>query len=209
MNSPWIDISYPIVNGIPQWPGDPPIKMSPHLKIGPDCFANVTKLEWLSHFMTHVDAPLHFIADGMAVDDLSLENWSGNAIVVEVDGDCIEERHVPEECEGLCILFKTRNGDLWQHRVFREDYVYVSGPAARLLALRKAKLVGVDYLSVDQYGNLEFPAHYAILGAGIPILEGIDLRSIMPGAYELVAFPLKISGCDGSPVRAALRSNPV
>jgi len=206
MSAPWIDISYPIVNGVPQWPGDPPIRMSRLKEIGPDSLAQVTKLEWLSHFMTHVDAPAHFIAGGASIDELGLDHWSGDAVVVEVDGDLIEERHVPNQCEGLCVLFKTRNFELFQYSSFQENYVYVSGPAARLLAARKAKLVGVDYMSVDRYGDDQVPAHYALLGAGITILENIDLRTIAPGNYELVAFPLKIVDCDGSPVRAALRS---
>ena len=205
MAEPWIDISYTIEHGVPQWPGDPPIRMTQHLQIGPDCPVNVTKFEWVSHFMTHVDAPLHFIETGAAIDSLPLDHWSGDAVVDEVDGDVIEERHVPEDCAGLCVLFKSRNGELWPAGEFRADYVYVSPAAAKLLAARGAKLVGVDYMSVDPYGNLEFPAHYALLGNGVVILEGIDLRSIESGNYELVALPLKIRGCDGSPVRAALR----
>jgi arylformamidase len=205
MASPWIDISYPIENGIPQWPGDPPIGISRLCEVGPTSVAQVSKLDLVSHFMTHVDAPAHFIKDGVGVDALGLDHWSGDAVVVEVDGDVIEERHVPENCEGLCILFKTRNGDLWKHPTFQENYVYISGPAAQALARRGTKLVGVDYMSVDQFGTGEFPAHYAILGNGITILEAIDLRNVAPGNYELVAFPLKIVGCDGSPVRAAIR----
>jgi arylformamidase len=103
-------------------------------------------------------------------------------------------------------LFKSSNGDIWEPGVFRTDYVYISGRAARLLAARGAKLVGVDYMTVDKWADPEFPSHYALLGSGVVILEGLDLRHIAPGEYELVAFPLKIVGCDGSPVRAALRS---
>lgn len=206
MPSPWLDISYPIENGIPQWPGVPPVRMTRLSEVGYESIAQVTKLDWVSHFMTHVDAPAHFIAGGVGVDALGLDHWSGDAVVVEVDGDVIEERHVPEDCHDLCVLFKTRNGDLWQHPTFLEDYVYISEAAAIALAKRRAKLVGVDYLSVDQWGNPEHPAHYNLLGAGVTILEAIDLRSIAPGNYELVAFPLKIVGCDGSPVRAALRA---
>jgi arylformamidase len=207
MANPWIDISYPIENGIPQWPGDPPVRITPLSDIGPRSVARVSKLDFVSHFMTHVDAPAHFIEDGKTIDQVGLEFWSGDAVVVEVDGDLIEERHVPEDCRNLCVLFKTRNGELWESPTFREDFVYVSGEAGRALAARGAKLVGVDYMSVDKYGSTDFAAHYAILGAGITILEAIDLRAVAPGKYELVAFPLKIVGCDGSPVRAALRAS--
>ena len=205
MPGPWIDISYTIYNGCPQWPLDHKLKMSRYAEIGPDSAAQITRLDWISHFMTHVDAPAHFIAGGKGVADFSLDHWSGEAIVVAVDGDAIEERHIPEICQGLCILFKTRNAELWKSSEFREDYVYVSGPAARLLAARGAKLVGVDYMSIDQYTNKETPAHYSLLGADIVLLEAINLSEIEPGRYELVAFPLKIDDCDGSPVRAALR----
>jgi len=205
MANPWIDISYPIENGIPQWPGDLPIRISRICEIGPNSFAQVSKLDFVSHFMTHVDSPRHFIADGETIEAVSLDRWSGDAVVVAVDGDSIEERHIPSNCAGLCVLFKTRNWELFQHRTFQENYVCLTGQAAQALADRGAKLVGVDYMSVDPYSKSEFPAHYALLGNGITILESVDLRHIEPGEYELVAFPLKIVGCDGSPVRAALR----
>lgn len=205
MANPWLDISYSIENGVPQWPGDPSLRMSRLHEIGPDSPAQVTKLDWISHFMTHVDAPAHFIPGGASVDELSLDRWSGDALVVEIAGDVIDAQHIPNDCQDLCVLFKTRNGDLWRRRQFQENYVYITGPAAKLLVERGTKLVGVDYLSVDKYGAPGTPAHYAILGAGLTILEGIDLRNIEPGPYELVAFPLKIVDCDGSPVRAALR----
>jgi len=179
--------------------------MSRVFEIGPDSVAQVTKLDWVSHFMTHVDAPAHFIKGGPTVDSLCLDRWSGDAIVVEVVGDVIELDHIPEACEGLCVLFKTRNWELWLSQTFQENYVYISEKAAQALVSRGAKLVGVDYLSVDKFGSTDFPSHYALLGNGVTILEGIDLRNIEPGEYELVAFPLKIVDCDGSPVRAALR----
>ncbi len=205
MPGPWIDISYPITNGCPQWPLDHKLQMTRFAEIGPGSVAQITKLDWVSHFMTHVDAPAHFIAGGAGVADFALERWSGEAVVVEVTGDVIEVQHIPADCEDKCVLFKTRNADLWKSNHFRTDYVYISGAAARLLAERKAKLVGVDYMTVDEWGTTEYPAHYALLGAGILILEGIDLSNIESGTYELVAFPLKITDCDGSPVRAALR----
>ncbi len=206
MAHPWIDISYPIENGIPQWPGDPPIQISRLSEIGPNSVAQVSRLDFVSHFMTHVDAPAHFIKDGETIEKVALDRWSGDAVVVEVEGDSIDEQHVPLDCQGLCVLFKTRNGDLWQHRTFQENFVYISESGGKALAARGAKLVGVDYMSVDRFGTPDFPAHYAILGNGITILEAVDLRHIAPGNYELVAFPLNIVGCDGSPVRAALRA---
>lgn len=205
MANPWIDISYAIENGVPQWPGDPPIRISRLHEIGHDSVAQVTKLDFLSHFVTHVDAPAHFIAGGLGVDELGLDRWSGEAVVVEVDGDVIEERHVPENCRGSCVLFKTHNGRLWEFDSFQENYVYVSPGAAERLVEQGAKLVGVNYMSVDPYPSETYAAHYALLGAGIVILENVNLRAIQPGWYELAAFPLKIIGCDGSPVRAALR----
>lgn len=205
MANPWIDISYPIENGVPQWPGDTPICIRRICDIGPDSVVQITKLDLLSHFMTHVDAPRHFIAGGETVDTVSLDRWSGDAIVVAVEEDRIEEWHIPNNCAGLCVLFKTRNWELFTHRDFQENYVCLTPEAAQTLVDRGTKLVGVDYMSVDPYSKEAFPAHYTLLGNGITILESVDLRHVEPGEYELVAFPLKIVDCDGSPVRAALR----
>ncbi|MDR3689851.1 MAG: cyclase family protein [Fimbriimonas sp.] len=205
MPNPWIDISLAIEEGIPQWPGDEAIQMSRICEVGRESIVQITKLDWISHMSTHMDAPAHFIEGGAGIDSIPLTTVSGDAIVVEVEGESIMLADIPSDCRGLCMLFKTLNGALCDVPRFSPNYVYFEADAAEALVDRGAKLVGIDYLSVDQWGTSTYPCHYILLGAGIPILEGLDLRHVEPGHYELVAFPLRIVGCDGSPARAAIR----
>ena len=104
-------------------------------------------------------------------------------------------------------LFKTANSKLWAARDdFYEDFVFLTPVAAKFLVQMGVKLVGVDYLSVEAYHAQGGPAHVALLGAGVVILEGLNLADVPPGDYELIALPLKIAGADGAPGRAILRT---
>ena len=106
------------------------------------------------------------------------------------------------------LLLKTRNSALLKEPLFRPDFTYLSGEAAKYLAAFPVRLVGIDYLSIDPYGTDGFPAHQALLGWGIAIVEGLDLTEISEGWYELVCLPMKLMGVDGAPVRAVLRTTP-
>ncbi|AIE86369.1 cyclase family protein [Fimbriimonas ginsengisoli] len=201
-----IDISRTITAESVVYPGDPRLEMSPFLSIGEESPCNVTRLGWITHFLTHVDPPLHFVAGGLSVAEMSLDSFCGQAVVVHAHGAVIEPADLPmaEEIRGRCILFRTSNSDRWDPRTFIEDHVYVAHETALSLVEMGAKLVGIDYLSPDRFGDEEYPVHRTLLGAGIPILEGIDLLQVAPGRYSLFALPLKIAEGDGSPVRAIL-----
>jgi arylformamidase len=202
------DISIPVNNATVTWPSDPELHLHPVLRMADGAIANLTKLETCVHVGTHFDAPWHFIADGARSDEVPLEAFLGPVFVAEIgDGPAIERAHLERlplaDVERL--LFKTRNSALLKEPVFRPDFTYLSGDAARYLAEFPIKLVGIDYLSIDQYGTDSFPAHKALLGRGIAIVEGIDLSQIDEGQYELVCLPMKLTGVDGAPVRAVLR----
>jgi arylformamidase len=202
-----IDISRPIASGGLVYPGDPPLEVERLCTAGKDAPCTITSLGgWTTHFLTHVDAPLHFVAGGATLDDTPLERFAGEALVVEVEGDAVLPEHLPqgEDLWGVAVLFKTRNSRIDDWTVFREDHVYVSAAAAARAVERRVNLVGIDYLSVDRHGDEAYPAHHTLLGNGVLILEGIDLAGVAPGRYTLVALPLRIAGADGSPVRAAL-----
>ncbi len=209
------DISVPITPGeTPVYPGDPGIEVSSWAAIARGDAANVTSLCFGAHTGTHLDAPAHFIEGAPGVTSLSLEALTGEAVVVEVAGDvsAIEESHV-EGIEGGSVervLFKTRNSAFWADARgrFREDFTYVAPGAARALVSRGVRLVGIDYLSVEKFGSKDFETHLTLLSKGVVILEGLDLRAVAPGRYELLCLPLKIaSGSgDGAPARAVLRS---
>jgi arylformamidase len=204
------DISVPIREKMPTWPTDPGVKVRLAMSMTRGDPANVSSLAMGAHTGTHFDAPYHFIQGGQTVDQLALEVLIGTCRVFEIPTeDEIDVTHL----RGLRLkgvtraLFKTANSKLWATRDdFYEDFVYLTPPAAKFLVEMGLRLVGVDYLSVEGYHAQGGPAHLALLGAGVVILEGLNLADVSPGDYELIALPLKIAGADGAPGRAILRS---
>ena len=203
------DISLPVSESLIVWPGDPAIHITQpsHLDRG-DPYT-VSRLDLGAHTGTHVDAPAHFVPGGAGVDRLDLDLLVGPALVVHVPEATVL---TPEVLEGLSIppgtgrlLFRTRNSDLWAagEEGFREDYVAFNDAGARWLIARGVRLVGIDYLSISTYTDL-IPPHQNLLGAGVIIVEGLDLSGIEPGLYRLVCLPLKLVDGDGAPARAIL-----
>ena len=198
----------------PTYPGDPGIEIESWAAIGRGDGANVTMLHFGAHTATHVDAPAHFIEGAPGVNDLALETLIGQARVVEIREDvrAIDADHIAA-CElgrATRVLFKTRNSAFWENPqgVFREDFTYIAPDAARALVRRGVRLVGIDYLSVERFKSEGFETHKTLLAHGVVIVEGLDLRAVSPGIYELICLPLKIVGGsgDGAPARAVLRS---
>mgnify|MGYP001770798010 CR=1 FL=1 len=204
------DISLPIDQRTPIYPGDPAIQIEAHASIDRGDVANVTALRFGAHTGTHVDAPAHFIASGAGVCALSLEAMIGCARVIEIpaDAQAVLPEHLTEIGESVRVLFKTRNSSLWTQSVgsFRTDYVYLSSEAARVLVQRGVRLVGIDYLSVERYGAGDFSTHLTLLANGVVIVEGLDLSAVAPGTYDLICLPLRIAGGagDGAPARVVL-----
>ena len=204
----FIDVTVPLSAELPTFPGDPPFAIdATHTKGGGDSY-NVSRLSLGTHAGTHVDAPLHFIEGGAAVDELALEILIGKVRVVDLMGKDSVERADLEALdlrEDLRVLIKTRNSGLLRQKAFQEDYVWLAPDAATYLAQVGIKLVGFDYLSIEKLGSRDYAAHVALLEAGVVIVEGLDLSEIEPGEYDMVCLPLRISGADGSPARVVLR----
>jgi arylformamidase len=145
---------------------------------------------------------------------LPIDSLLGAAEVIEVAHhiDVIDKRFVTANCVSRSqrVLFKTRNSLFWgdTERGFHEDYVYIDPDAARWLVESEVKLVGIDYLSVEKFDSDSFPTHLAFLSRGVVIVEGLDLRAVPAGRYELLCLPLKIAGGsgDGAPARVILRT---
>jgi arylformamidase len=193
-----IDVSVPIRAGMVIYPGDPDVRLQRVESIAGGDPANVSKLEFGVHSGTHVDAPLHFIDGGAGAQELPLEVLVGPCEVVTVEQlDAAALESIPEGVER--VLFKTPNSELWAQDSFAETFVRLDGAAAEALVERGVKLVGVDYLSVGDH-----PAHLALLSAGVVPLEGLDLRGVEAGPYELYCLPLRLVGSDGAPARAIL-----
>lgn len=205
------DVTIPVSERIPIYKGDPDVKIETFMSLAAGDPANVSQLCCGVHTGTHVDAPNHFIDGTRRVDELDLEKLVGPCRVVEVERmvTAIESYHLPE-LNGLeRVLFKTRNSLFWNEpeRGFRTDFTYITPEAARMLAEGGVKLVGIDYLSVEKFGSEDHAVHRTLLENEIVILEGLDLRDVPPGDYELICLPLKYIGGkgDGAPARAILR----
>jgi len=207
--SPWIDISVPVQAGMVHWPGDPEVKIHRVKSIEAGSSANLTHLDMGAHTGTHMDAPLHFLRDGEAMEKAPLDVLIGPCRVLQIhDPDVIrpEELRLYNLKKGERILFKTRNSDVcWSNRDFMTDFVHIGRDAAQYIADSGVRLVGVDYLSVGGYKKDGAETHRILLGARIWLVEGLNLSEIEPGKYDLICLPLKLVGSDGAPARAVLR----
>lgn len=208
------DVSVPLSGATPTYPADPGIEIKPWKALANGDVANVSLINFGLHSGTHVDAPAHFIEGGTKVDALSLQSLVGEAEVVEVAEHIkvIDENFIRANCirGSQRILFKTRNSSFWNHpeEGFRVDYTYVDAPAARQLVNSGVKLVGIDYLSIERFAPEKYETHHILLSQNVVILEGLDLRKVPAGLYELICLPLKIAGGngDGAPARTILRT---
>jgi arylformamidase len=209
MAKKWIDISVIIKPGMAHWPDNPEIRVDRMLDMEKGDVCNVSVLSMGSHTGTHMDAPLHFIRGARSLDKMPLDATIGPARVIEIKdkesikvGELENQRIKP----GERILFKTINSKKsWKTDNFDEDFVYISREAAAFLAKAKVMTVGIDYLSVGGFRKDGIETHHALLGAGIWIIEGLNLSKIKPGRYELNCLPLKVLNSDGAPARALLR----
>lgn len=206
------DITVPISTALPVYPGDPRIQLEQVMSLDRGDIANVSRLACSTHAGTHVDPPSHFIAGATPLDQLPLDTLIGPARVVDVGDAKAIDAAVLQGCnlEGVRrVLFKTRNSGFWPpnegDEEFHEDFVYIEADAARVLARRGVRLVGIDYLSVEKFNFDQPTTHLVLLGAGVVIVEGLVLRNVPPGDYELVCLPLKIKDGDGAPARVVLR----
>jgi len=202
-----LDISRPIAGGALVFPGDPPVGLRRQAPTASAPYA-LTHLDGMTtHVLTHVDAPGHVLPGGATLDAIPLRRFAGPALVVDVAGAAVLPEHLPGgDLRGLNLLFRSRHSRPAGPGAarFDPDHVYVSAGAAAALVARGVNLVGVDYLSVDRWGDADLPAHRTLLSGGVLILEGLDLAAAPPGRYRLVALPLKIERADGAPVRAVL-----
>jgi arylformamidase len=192
------DISVPIRTGMVTYPGDPEVSLERVSSIAAGASANISKLDVGVHSGTHVDAPVHFLEGTAGADELPLAVLNGPCEVVEVA--TLDESAVEAVPVGaMRVLFKTPNSELWAQDSFPDEFERLNGAAARALVDRGVRLVGVDWLSV---GDQE--AHRVLLGAGVVPVEGLDLRGVAPGSYELHCLPLRLVGSDGAPARTIL-----
>jgi arylformamidase len=163
-----------------------------------------------AHAGTHVDAPRHFFDDGPGVEGLALEMLMGRTRVVEITsrgGIGADELADLDLSEDVRVLFKTANSRLWASPEFHKDYVGVTASGAEHLIAHGIKVVGIDYLTVEEFKKPGAPAHRTLLGGGAIIIEGLNLRDVEPGIYDMICLPLRVVGADGAPARVLLRKS--
>jgi len=215
-NKTIIDISLPLTNDTIVYPGNVPLTIENHAKM-PEDASHLSKVTMGTHTGTHLDAPLHCIIGGKLLEDMPLGHFIGECIVVDAShrepgeavliediASALEALNMSEaDLQGSRILFKTSNSDIG-FETFKDNYVYVDGDLAEYLAEQEVALVGIDYISIKQRGSSDHRPHDAFLERNIPILEGIDMKEVEEGVYDLVCLPLKLMGVEGGPVRAIL-----
>jgi arylformamidase len=214
MTAGWIDVSVPVYSGMAHWPDNPPVVVERLLDMDRGDAANVSKLSLGAHTGTHMDAPRHFLRDGAGIDALPFDATVGPARVIEIrDPVAITVAELTRHGlrQGERVLFKTANSArCWGTDEFVEDFVSIARDAAAYLVGRGVRTVGVDYLSVGGFRPEADGAgtHAALLGAGVWIIEGLNLAQVQPGMYDLICLPLRLLGADGAPARAILRPPP-
>jgi len=202
------DVSVPIRTGGLVYPGNPEIEISLQQAVAKGAGANVSSIRFGSHTGTHADASRHFFDDGQTVDRIPLERLIGPALLLSFDDSVMSigaAELTPRAIKGQKrVLFRTRNSAFLSRRDFVKDYTFLAPDGAQYLVDNGVELVGVDYLSIEQFHSGHHRTHRTLLERGVVIVEGLDLSAPPPGEYQLVCLPLRVEGCDGAPARAVL-----
>ena len=204
------DISVPVKNGGPVYPGNPPIRIEPHSELSKGKSSNLSTIAIGSHTGTHVDAQHHFFDGGKKVDELPLDVLIGPARVIAFPNDVMSvtapllQKHDLRGVER--VLIHTRNSSFVNDPTFHPDFTFVAPDAAEYMVSIGIKLVGVDYYSVEQFRSGHHKTHRTLLQHGVVIVEGLDFSRVPPGGgdYNLYCLPLLLAGLDGAPARAVL-----
>ena len=208
------DVTVPLSNELPTYPGDPGVEIGEWRSLVKGDSANVSVVNFGAHTGTHVDAPAHFIDGAAKIETLPLDALIGECVVIEVPQDTIaigREFVAANVASGTeRVLFKTRNSAFWNETPpqFHSDFTHLNTEAAAWLAEQGARLVGIDYLSIEKFKSPGHPTHLALLSKGIVIVEGLNLTGVPAGKYELFCLPMRLRSHlgDGAPARAVLRT---
>jgi arylformamidase len=203
------DVTVPISNALPVWPGDPPVQLTAksHQSRDETHTVRLTAIEMGSHTGTHMDAPFHMIDGGKRLDDFPLDTLIGKVTVIEIPSARSIGRTQLEafDWSGVeRVLLKTENSKHWNDNEFYEEFVYLEPEGAQFLVERGVRLVGIDYLSIDKFRSESHPSHFVLLRKNILIIEGLNLSAVPEGNYTIFALPLNLQDADGAPTRVVL-----
>ncbi|HKR09759.1 MAG TPA: cyclase family protein [Gemmatimonadaceae bacterium] len=202
------DVSVPIKTGGLVYPGNPEISVELQQAVAKGASANVSFVRFGSHTGTHADAARHFFDDGQPVDRIPLERLIGPATLISFPDDVrsVTADHLKSKSikGSKRVLIRTRNSALLSQREFVPDYTFLAPDGAQYLVDLGVELVGVDYLSIEQFHSGHHRTHRTLLERSVVIVEGLDLSVPPPGEYQFICLPLRLEGCDGAPARAVL-----
>jgi arylformamidase len=201
------DISPLISERLPVWPGDTPPSREVLCDLRRGDALTLSTLRATVHLGAHVDAPSHYGADAPAIDQRGLDYYLGPCQVVRVRaarGACLGPSALPQPITAERLLIDT--GTFPDPFRFNEDFAALSPELVEALHEQGVRLVGLDTPSVDPFAAKDLPAHRTFLRCDMAILEGLVLKDVPEGEYELIALPLRLEGFDASPVRAILRT---
>ncbi|MGI6706078.1 MAG: cyclase family protein [Clostridia bacterium] len=206
----WLDITLPLRETMPHWPGDVPFRHQETAWIGVEnCPYNLSWMQTSTHFGTHIDAPFHFVANGRKVEELDLNTLIGPCVVLDLTG--VEKRIEAEDLRDRIpdgtkrLLLKTRNSVYIREAGFREDYVALSPDAVRYVLQGGVLLLGIDYYSIGPFGEEGTAVHQIFLRPDNTIaLEGVDLSEVEAGEYLLLCLHIKVEGASGAQARVLL-----
>jgi len=192
------------------WPGDTPPSRQVLCDMKAGANLTLSTLHATVHLGAHADAPSHYGSDAPAIDERRLDYYLGRCQVVHIPvppGTSIEPRQLPTPVAAPRLLLATNTYP--NPEQFKEDFAALSPELVEVLHGQGVRLVGIDTPSVDPFSSKDLPAHKAFLKYDMAILEGLILKDVPPGIYELIALPLRLAGFDASPVRAILRTYPL
>lgn len=198
-----LDITRPVHPGMAIYPGNPAVVFTPISPASATTSA-LTHITLGSHTGTHIDAPAHIEGMGAGTNHYPLDQLCGPCQVVDATqaARVILAADLPATTLKRVVI-KTANSN-GERDTFDPDFIALADTAAAELIARHILLVGIDAPSIKKKG-IQDNVHKLLLDAGIVILEGLWLRDIAPGTYELLCLPLAV-GLDGAPVRAVLKS---
>lgn len=201
------DISPLLKEGFPVWPGDTPFSCERREEIAEGASTNVSRLSTTVHLGSHTDAPLHCLDGEKSIDEVALEHYLGPCQLIRVSvakGKAILPADIQEKIKEKRVIIATGTYDA--EAAFSDDFSALSVELIAMFREHGVISIGIDTPSVDLADSETLPVHLAAIDAGMAIIEGLSIRDVPAGSYELIALPLKLQGSDGSPLRAVLRS---
>lgn len=201
-----IDISWPISESMTAYKDRSVVKFV-HTKTWEQDHAREALITLGTHTGTHVDAQPHFMEHGATVDQLDLSKLIGPCTVIDmlhiddhIDADDLKNLEIEPD---QIVLFKTKNSALKSDDLFHASFIYLNQSAAKFLAEKKVKAVGIDYLGIER-NQPGHETHLHLLEKNIPIIEGLRLEHVQAGTYFLCCLPLPLQGLEAAPARAIL-----